>query len=75
MAQDPKERKSLSLLNEWNHHHCTEEQQADQIEDDLLRGVVYSRVVDASSEDGHAVEETETILRGGHVSFAFSKKS
>lgn len=64
----------MSLLKEWIHHNCTIEEQVDQIEDELIREIVYARVTDATSEDGNTLEDGN-VLRGGHISFAFSKRS
>jgi hypothetical protein len=75
--QPSKERKNLSMLNTWTHHNCTDEESVDEIEDTLLRAVVYHRVIEASEDDEGAspVGRGGMRLRGGQVGFAFAKKS
>lgn len=72
--QSEADREKLSLLKEWQHYDCSDLSQVDQIGDPVLRQIIFTRTADASSqEDGHLVEDSGVRLRGGNISFAFSK--
>lgn len=74
--QPNKERKNLSVLNTWTHHNGCDQQSVDEIEDDLLRQIVYSRVVEAPEEEGFdALGKGGMRLRGGQIGMCFAKKS
>ena len=74
LAQTNKDRKNLSVLKSWLHHNCRDEDAVDEIEDTVLREVVFSRVANAPNEAGIQAEGG-LALRGGHISFAFAKRT
>lgn len=76
MQPKEKGRKNLALLKLWTHHNCTEEASVDEIEDGVLRALVYTRVGEAPEDDDGAdpVGRGTMRLRGGQVGFAFAKK-
>ncbi|KAL8277804.1 hypothetical protein RQP46_009787 [Phenoliferia psychrophenolica] len=69
-----KDRKNLSILKSWLHHNCRDENAADEIEDKVLREVVFLRVADAPDEVGIQAVGGKA-LRGGQIGFAFAKRS
>jgi len=74
--QPNKERKNLSVLNTWTHHNGCDQQSVDEIEDDLLRGIVYTRVAESGDDEGFdALGNGGMRLRGGQIGMCFAKKS
>ncbi|KAK4699950.1 hypothetical protein P7C70_g6303, partial [Phenoliferia sp. Uapishka_3] len=69
-----KDRKNLSILKSWVHHNCRDEYAADEIEDTVLREVVFLRIADAPDEVGIQAEGGKA-LRGGQIGFAFAKRT
>ncbi|SDA02883.1 BZ3500_MvSof-1268-A1-R1_Chr11-1g03203 [Microbotryum saponariae] len=71
------ESRRLGMLNNWAHYNCCDEGSVDEIEDTLLRSVVYQRVIEAvDGAEGSVPEGRATYrLRGGQVGFVFGKKS
>ncbi|ORY77597.1 SNF2 family N-terminal domain-domain-containing protein [Leucosporidium creatinivorum] len=76
-ARPNKERKNLSVLNTWTHHNGCDEQSVDEIEDELLRGIIYSRVAESAEDDVgfEALGKGGMRLRGGQIGMCFAKKS
>ncbi|GAA6021991.1 hypothetical protein JCM10207_002399 [Rhodosporidiobolus poonsookiae] len=75
-----KQRRNLSVLKSWTHYNCSDEASIEEIEDDLLRSVVYSCLPDGGDfgEDDHAVPPQgngELWLRGGQLGWVFGKKT
>lgn len=63
------------MLNEWQHHNCSDQQSVDEIEDQLLRAIVYQRVLEASDgEEGYTLGCGGAKLKGGQVSMAFAHR-
>jgi hypothetical protein len=74
--QSTKSKKHLSLLNSWIHHDCTSETVVDDIEDLVLRGLVYTRIAEtAKKEMGVRGINGGLMLKGGRIGFAFARKS
>lgn len=64
------------MLNTWTHYNGCDQQSVDEIEDDLLRGIVYARVAEAPEEEGFdASGKGGMCLRGGQIGMCFAKKS
>ncbi|KAK4049220.1 helicase [Microbotryomycetes sp. JL221] len=68
-------RNKLTMLRQWHHYNCTDEQSVDEIEDELLRVVVYDRVACAPDEIGsEPLGNGGMRLRGSCVGFVFGQK-
>lgn len=74
MTQAKKDRKNLSVLKSWIHHDCRVDTSADEIEDAVLRRLVYERVAEAPHEKGTPAPGGWD-LKGGMIGFAFAKKT
>ncbi|KDE04608.1 hypothetical protein MVLG_04988 [Microbotryum lychnidis-dioicae p1A1 Lamole] len=71
------ESRRLGMLNNWAHYNCCDEASVDEIEDTLLRSVVYQRIIEAADGTEGSVPEGRATyrLREGQVGFVFGKKS
>lgn len=65
------------MLIDWKHHNCSDRESVDEIEDELLRAVVYQRVVEASEDEpGYTpAGRGGARLRGGQIGMAFALSS
>ncbi|GAA6050956.1 hypothetical protein JCM3770_005342 [Rhodotorula araucariae] len=72
-----KQRRNLSILKTWSHYNCTDEESIDDIEDPLLKSVIWARMARAADDDSGIEPEGNGKLRlcAGQVGFVFGKKS
>ncbi|BGP42766.1 helicase [Rhodotorula kratochvilovae] len=72
-----KQRRNLSILKTWQHYNCTDEDSIDDIEDPLLKSVIWARMARAADDDAGIEPEGhgKLPLCGGQVGFVFGKKS
>ncbi|GAA5945928.1 hypothetical protein JCM10213_006186 [Rhodosporidiobolus nylandii] len=71
------QRRNLSILKTWTHYNCSDERAIDHLEDQLLRSLVYERIIQASDTE-HSVEPqgNGTLrLHGGQIGWVFGKRS
>lgn len=62
------------MLIDWKHHNCSDQDSVDEIADELLRAVVYQRVLEASAEEAGYTPAggRGARLRGGQIGMAFA---
>ncbi|GAA5865026.1 hypothetical protein JCM8547_007686 [Rhodosporidiobolus lusitaniae] len=72
-----KNRRNLSVLKTWTHYNCSDAASIDDLDDAILRSLVYQRMT-AAPEDEHTLEPQghgQLLLRAAQVGWVFGKKT